>query len=124
MYDLPQPPWVLLAVGFFIGITCGVAFESALKQKVNYWSKLVQKGGKADLAEIRILKTPFLGICLGICIFLASGLEIFLYSRLISYAFSLPLTIFIGVLIWSQLKKLILQLLEGGSKAIDLDAYY
>lgn len=124
MYDLPQPPWVLLAFGFFIGVTCGVAFETALKQKVVYWNKLVKKGIKADLAEIRLLKAPFLGICVGICIFLASGLEIFLYNRLISYAFSLPLTIFIGVLIWSQLKKLIVQLLEGGSQALDLDSYF
>lgn len=124
MYYLPQPPWVLLGVGFFIGVTCGLAFESALKERVNYWSKLAKKGFKFDLSEISILRTPFLGICFGICVFLASGLEIFLYSRVISYAFSLPLTIFIGVLIWSQLKKLIVQLLEGGSEAIDLDAFY
>jgi hypothetical protein len=124
MYYLPQPPWVLLGVGFFIGVTCGLAFEAALKERVNYWNKLTQKGVKADLSEIAILKLPFMGICLGICLFLASGLEIFLYSRVISYAFSLPLTIFIGALIWLQLQKLILQLIEGGSQAIDLDAYY
>ena len=123
MYDLPQPPWVLLISGFLIGITCGLAFETVLKQKVNDWNKLVTTGHKADLAEMRILQIPFIGICIGICIFLASGLEIFLYSRLISYSFSLPLTILIGVLIWSQLKKLIVQLLEGGSQALDLDTY-
>jgi len=123
MYDLPQPPWVLLISGFLIGITCGLAFETVLKQKVNVWNKLVTTGHKADLAEMRILQIPFIGICIGICIFLASGLEIFLYSRLISYSFSLPLTILIGVLIWSQLKKLIVQLLEGGSQALDLDTY-
>ena len=124
MYYLPQPPWVLLAIGFFIGVTCGLAFEASLKEKVNYWSKLAKKGAKPDLKGISTLQTPFLGICFGICLFLASGLEIFLYSRVISYAFSLPLTIFIGALIWSNLKKLIIQLLEGGSQAIDLDAYY
>ena len=124
MYYLPQPPWVLLAIGFLIGVTCGLAFEASLKEKVNYWRKRTKKGAKPDLRGISTLQTPFLGICFGICLFLASGLEIFLYSRVISYAFSLPLTIFIGALIWSNLKKLIIQLLEGGSQAIDLDAYY
>lgn len=124
MYYLPQPPWVLLGIGFFIGVTCGLAFEASLKEKVNYWNKLAKKGVKADLSEISQLTIPFMGICFGICLFLASGLEIFLYSRVISYVFSLPLTILIGGLIWSQLKKLIVQLIEGGSQAIDLDAYY
>ena len=124
MYYLPQPPWILLGIGFFIGVTCGLAFEASLKEKVNYWNKLAKKGVKADLSEISQLVIPFMGICFGICLFLASGLEIFLYSRVISYVFSLPLTILIGGLIWSQLKKLIVQLIEGGSQAIDLDAYY
>jgi len=124
MYILPQPPLILLAIGFFMGVTCGLAFESALKIKVNYWSQQGRKGIKSDLSEIRILKVPFLGICLGICIFLAAGLEIFTYNRVLSYGVSLPLTLFIGLLIWVQLRKLIVQLLQGGSEALDLDNYF
>ncbi len=124
MYILPQPPLILLAIGFFMGITCGLAFESALKIKVNYWSQQGRKGIQSDLSEIRILKIPFLGICLGICIFLAAGLEIFTYNRVLSYGVSLPLTLFIGLLIWVQLRKLIVQLLQGGSEALDLDSYF
>ncbi|AUC60712.1 hypothetical protein AA637_05900 [Cyanobacterium sp. HL-69] len=124
MYTLPHPPLVLLAMGFFIGITCGLAFESSLKIKVNYWSNQGKKGIKTDMSEISVLQIPFLGICLGICMFLAAGLEIFTYNRVLSYGVSLPLTIFIGVLIWVQLRKLIVQLLEGGSEAIDLDSYF
>ncbi|AFZ47313.1 hypothetical protein Cyast_1348 [Cyanobacterium stanieri PCC 7202] len=124
MYTLPQPPLVLLAMGFFIGVTCGLAFEAALKIKVNYWSNQGKKGIKTNLSEISVLKLPFMGICLGICVFLAAGLEIFTYNRLLSYGVSLPLTLFIGILIWVQLKKLIVLLLEGGSEALDLDSYF
>ncbi|MBF2056662.1 MAG: hypothetical protein IGQ45_05420 [Cyanobacterium sp. T60_A2020_053] len=124
MYTLPQPPLVLLGIGFFIGVTCGLAFEAALKMKVNYWSKQGQKGVKSDLSEISLLKLPFVGICFGICVFLASGLEIFTYNRLLSYGVAFPLSLLTGVLIWVQLKKLIVLLLKGGSQALDLDAYY
>ncbi|NCO76625.1 MAG: hypothetical protein GW795_14580 [Cyanobacteria bacterium] len=124
MYYLPEPPIALLFFGFFIGVTCGLAFEAALKQQVNKWGKQGRKGIKVNMAEISILKLPFLGICVGICVFLAAGLEIFTYNRVLSYTISGSLTILIAALIWTQLKKLIVLLLEGGSQALDLDAFY
>lgn len=124
MYYIPEPPLGLLLVGFFIGVTCGLAFSATLKKQVNHWGKLGRKGVKVDLSEMSVLLLPFWGICIGICIFLAGGLEIFIYSRSISYLFSGALTLFTAGLIWTQLKKLIVQLLEGGSQALDLDAFY
>ncbi|BAQ64233.1 hypothetical protein GM3709_998 [Geminocystis sp. NIES-3709] len=121
---MPEPPFGLLFFGFFIGVTCGLAFEATLKQQVNKWGKQGRQGIKVDLSEMSILLIPFWGICIGICIFLAGGLEIFIYSRAISYVFSGVLTLLTAGLIWTQLKKLITQLLEGGSKALDLDAFY
>jgi hypothetical protein len=41
----------------------------------------------------------------------------------VSYAIALPMTIFIGALVWTQLGKLLDQLQRGGSKAIDLDSF-
>jgi hypothetical protein len=124
MYYIPEPPIGLLFFGFFIGVTCGLAFQATLKQQVMKWSKQGQEGIKADLSEMSILIVPFWGICVGICIFLAGGLEIFIYSRSISYVFAGTLTLLTAGLIWTQLKKLIVQLLEGGSRALDLDAFY
>lgn len=125
MYYTPEPPLGLLFIGFFIGVTCGLAFESTLKQQVNLWMK---QGKKNKTIEINYsmspLTLPFTGVCIGICIFLAAGLEIFTYSRVLSYAISGALTLLIGGLIWNQLEKLIVQLLQGGSKALDLDAFY
>jgi hypothetical protein len=123
MYYLPEPPLFLIFVGFFIGVTCGLAFQETLKNKVNKWRTQPLKTKESELSGIANLQLSFVGICVGICIFLASGLEVFIYNRIFSYALSVALTLFIGGLVWRQLKQLILQLLQGGSKALDLDSY-
>jgi uncharacterized protein (DUF2062 family) len=69
------------------------------------------------------LLVPFLGIAAGICVFLAAGLEVFGFPSWLSYSISLPLTLFIGFLVWSQLGKLLAQLERGGSRSLDLDAF-
>ncbi len=121
MYYLPEPPYFLLVFGLFAGMTSGLAFEATLKQKVREWSK---NPSHHSLNKLGIeLQLPFLGICAGVCVFLASGLEVFSTIRWISYGISFPMTILIGALIWSQLGKLLEQLQQGGSKALDLDAF-
>ena len=122
MYSLPEPPYFLLVVGLFAGITCGVAFEAALKEKVQEWSK---NRSTRNLAQMRgnELFIPFVGICVGICVFLSAGLEIFTLPMSLGYAISIPLTLFIGWLIWSQLGNVLSQLEKGGSKALDLDSF-
>jgi divalent metal cation (Fe/Co/Zn/Cd) transporter len=121
-YYLPEPPYFLILVGLFAGITSGLAFEATLKQIVQEWSKTLANE-KLDQAQGFKLQFPFLGICLGVCVFLASGLEVFLLNRWLAYAIALPMTIFIAALVWIQLGKLLQQLKVGGSKAIDLDAF-
>lgn len=118
MYYLPEPPYFLVFVGLFVGITCGLAFEATLKQKVSTWLKTPN----SSLRDLD-LQLPFLGICLGVCVFLSSGVEIFLGDRWLSYAISLPVTLFIAALVWRQLDSLLKQLKAGGSRAIDLDAF-
>jgi hypothetical protein len=121
-YYLPEPPYFLILVGLFAGITSGLAFEATLKQIVQEWSKTLANE-KLDQAQGFKLKFPFLGMCLGVCVFLSSGLEVFLLNRWLAYAIALPMTIFIAALVWIQLGKLLQQLKVGGSKAIDLDAF-
>ncbi len=121
-YFLPQPTYLLVAVGLFIGITCGLAFEATLKETVNTWYRN-PKRKEEDFLSYGALQLPFLGICAGICIFLASGLDIFILNNWLAYAISLPMTIFIGALVWIQLGKLLSELQRGGSKALDLDSF-
>lgn len=122
MYNLPEPPYVLLVFSLFAGITCGAAFEASLKQKVAEWSKNRSRNTLAQIQGIQLL-LPFLGISVGICFFLSSGLEIFGFPAFLSYGISLLLTLFTSFLVWSQLSKVLLQLERGGSKALDLDSF-
>jgi hypothetical protein len=121
-YYFPQPPVFLLIFGLFTGVTCGLAFEATLKQKVNAWST---NQSRHKLKESRTfnLFLPFLGICLGSCLFLASGFETFVLDRWFAYAMAIPLTLFVAGLVWSQLGEVLQQLEQGGSKALDLDSF-
>jgi hypothetical protein len=122
VYNFPEPPYFLLIAGLLAGLTSGTAFEATLKQKVQEWSKNRSTRTLAQMKGFQLL-VPFLGIAAGICVFLAAGLEIFGFPSWLSYSVSLPLTLFIGVLVWAQLGQLLAQLERGGSKALDLDAF-
>ena len=122
MYYLPEPPYFLLVFGLFVGLTSGLAFEATLKQKAQIWLKGAEPLKSNELQRIELV-LPFLGICSGICLFLASGLEIFSFMPSISYLVAIPLTIFTGSLVWSQLSKVLQQLKQGGSQALDLDDF-
>ena len=122
MYYFPDPPYVLLFAGLFAGIASGLAFQATLKQQVHEWAKNRSTRTLAQMKGMQ-LQLPFLGISVGICVFLASGLETFGFPAKISYAVSFPLTLFTSFLVWFQLSKLLVQLERGGSRAIDLDAW-
>ena len=118
-YFLPQPPYFLLVFGLFIGVTCGLAFEATLKQKAKDWFSSSDR----EAVDQSVLLLPFIGICIGICVFLASGLEIFILNTWISYALALPTTLLTAALVWYQLKRVLAQIEQGGSKALDLDIF-
>lgn len=122
MYYFPEPPYFLLVFGLFAGITSGAAFEATLRQRVREWSKNRSSRTLAQMKGFELL-IPFLGIAAGICVFLSAGLEIFGFPLWLSYSVSLPLTLLIGFMVWSQLGRLLNQLERGGSKALDLDAF-
>ena len=124
MYYFPEPPLGLLLFGFLIGVTCGLAFDATLKLQVKQWQKEVKAGKPTDLSQMSKFSFPFFGICLGIWVFLGAGLEIFIYDRTISLIIAGISTLFTAGLVWRQLKNLVVQLLEGGSEALDLDAFY
>lgn len=122
MYSIPEPPYVLMIAGLFISLASGIAFESVLKKAVQDWSKNRSTRTLATLQGIQLL-IPFLGIALGICLFLSSGMEVFGFTTQLSYAIALPLTVLVGWLIWSQLGKILAELERGGSQALDLDSW-
>jgi hypothetical protein len=118
----PEPPYVLLIAGFLAAISSGFAFSTSLQKSVSEWNT---KRSTRILASLRgpQLQVPFFGICAGVCVFLASGIQLFGFSAKVAYAMGFPLTLLSALLVWSQLGKILVLIEQGGSKALDLDAF-
>jgi len=117
-----QPPYILLFAGFLAAISSGYAFSIVLQQSVSEWNA---NRSTRILAKLRgpQLQIPFFGINAGICVFLASGIQLFGFSGKVAYALGAPMTVLIALLIWSQLGKILVMIEQGGSKALDLDVF-
>lgn len=117
-----NPPYVLVIAGLLSAIAAGAAFSATLQQGLRAWSNNRNTRTLANLQGVS-LQVPFIGICIGTCVFLSSGISLFGVPDKISYAFGLPMTILIGLLVWVQLGRNLKTLEEGGSQALDLDAF-
>jgi hypothetical protein len=123
VYYFPEPPYFLMTAGLVAGMASGLAFEATLKEAVQLWSKNRSSRTLSNLKGLQ-LQLPFLGMAGGICVFLASGMEIFGFPKLLSYVLALPLTLLTGWLVWTQLGKVLIELQRGGSQALDLDSFF
>ncbi len=117
-----NPPFFLLAAGLLIAVTSGTAFETTLKGLVQDWAKNRSTRTLVNMRGMSLF-LPFLGICAGIWVFLASGIAIFGFPGMLAYGSSFLLTILTGTLVWWQLGQILVQLERGGSKALDLDSF-
>lgn len=116
-----DPPYFLVLAGLFIALTSGSAFYTTLVRSIREWSKQRSSRLLASLQGTQLL-LPFFGVSVGSCVFLASGLQIFSLPASFAYLVSLPMTLLVNGLVWAQLQKLLVQLEQGGSKALDLDS--
>ena len=121
-YPIPEAPYFLLTVGLLASVTSGFAFYTTLTQAVKEWAKTRSTQTLDRLRGISLL-TPFVGIALGICCFLASSLEIFSFTPPFTYVLSLVLTVTTGGLVWFQLQRVLVQVEKGGFKSLDLDSF-
>ncbi len=123
MYYFPSdPPYFLLIAGLFIGLTCGAAFDYTLKRYVKAWSVDRANISLTSLDNIT-LKLPFVGIACGIGMFLSAGMAIFGLPDWLAMGLAIPLTLFTAVFLWLQLRGVLKELDQGGSKALDLDSW-
>lgn len=120
MYYAQTPPYFLLVAGLLIAITSGAAFSAVLKETVGDWYRNRSTRSISKLKGLD-LQLPFVGICLGSCIFLASGMSIFGFSAKVAYAMASPLVLLSAFLVWSQLKKNLAALESGNTRAFELD---
>jgi hypothetical protein len=122
-YYFPEPPYAALFIGLFMSLACGAAFSAVLNESVKDWAKNRSTRAIAAMQGFRLF-FPFMGIAIGSCVFLSSGMTVFGFPASLAYCISVPLTAFIGWLVWWQLGKILEQLEQGGSQALDLDSFY
>jgi uncharacterized membrane protein required for colicin V production len=117
-----QPPYVLMVAGFLAAVAAGSAFGATLQESTRRWAK--NRDGQSLMAIRSLsLKLPYLTSCVGICVFLASGIQFFGFPANIAYGLGAVLTAFMAILVWRQLGVILAQIERGGSKALDLDAF-
>ena len=122
MYYYPQnPPYILLAIGLFAALTSGLAFAGTLKLIVQKWQGDGAENSGSRLA-VRQLSVPFLGVTVGIALFLCSGFEIFGFPPLIAYGIGIPVALITALLIWLQLGSMLTFVERQGIQALDLDS--
>lgn len=121
MYSVYDPPYVLLIAGLLASLASGLAFDKVLRQSVQDWAKNRSTRRLTDLQGTQLF-LPFLGISIGVFLFLGAGMGIFGFPPQFSFGIALPLTLFSSWLVWSQLGKIFVQLERGGSSALDLDS--
>ncbi|MGB3291719.1 MAG: hypothetical protein WBB01_01865 [Phormidesmis sp.] len=122
MYYSQTPPYFLLVAGLLIAIASGAAFSGVLKESVGDWYKNRSTRSISKMQGFD-LQLPFAGICLGSCVFLASGMSIFGFPVLISYGMALPLVLLSAGLVWYQLRKNLEALESGNTRAFELDSF-
>ena len=118
----PDPPYVLMIAGFLSAIAAGFAFSTSLQQATQAWAKNPEAGSLEDIRNLS-LQLPYVGICIGVLVTIAAGVQIFGFSALPAFAISGVFTALMAWLVWSQLGVILGQLQRGGSKALDLDDF-
>lgn len=116
------PPYFLVFAGLFISLTSGSAFAATLKQIVAKWSSDRAAAAVAKLPTGQLI-IPYLGINAGILMFLAAGLEVFGFPGWLASAAAVPLTLFIGILVWYQLGSMLTFVEQKGFQSLDLDSW-
>jgi hypothetical protein len=125
MYYYPlQPPYFLLLVGFLTALTSGLALSGTLKVIVQQWpdDKSTEENTNTRSFYKQLL-VPFIGITSGVCLFLASGLEIFGFPAELALGVGLPMSLLTCVFLWWQLGGLLDYVKSQGMQSLDLDSW-
>ncbi len=97
-----QPPYFLLCIGLLISFSCILPFALMLRQLMQYWYQNHSPNAFTGWRKLQLV-IPFSGTLVGVCVTLASILEIFGFSTVGSYFVALLVTSAIGLFVWWQL---------------------
>ena len=102
----PDPPYFLLFIGLFIGLTSAVPFVALVRQRIDYWSSHFSANDLPLRGAVQII-LPLVGMMSGIYIFAASGLQVLGVPVLPALFVSLLLILLLSYVTWLQLGRML-----------------
>jgi uncharacterized membrane protein YfcA len=120
-YYPPQAPYLLVVFGLFAAFTSGLALNATLKLIVQQWQAAGAEKSNSRLST-KQSTLPFLGVTVGLGMFMCSGLGVFGFPPLLAYGIGLPITLGTCWLVWSQLGSMLTYMESQGMKSLDLDS--
>ncbi|MEO0410175.1 MAG: hypothetical protein AAF289_22745 [Cyanobacteria bacterium P01_A01_bin.135] len=111
-------PYVLLAAGLLAGITSALAFGATVKQQLELWSRNRETMRLSEVRNLSML-VPLSAAGAGVCVFLASAVQIFSFSPKVAYSLAVPLSVLGVVALWIQFGQLLRQAETGGARSLD-----
>ncbi|MEB3353812.1 MAG: hypothetical protein VKM34_06215 [Cyanobacteriota bacterium] len=115
-----QPPYVVAGVGLAIGVLCGLTFARLVQNRLEGWKQdrlpLLPLGNGATTL-------PFIGVILGITLFIGGSLQVFGFSSGAALLVSFVLSVGTAGALWVQLEQLMTQVENGTFSAVDFDNF-
>jgi hypothetical protein len=105
-----------------MSVTSGVALSGTLKLIVQEWKINSTENTPSSSGLKQLLSVPFIGITVGVCLFLSSGLEIFGFPSLLALGVGLPVSLLTCLLVWLQLGSMLVFAKQQGMQSLDLDS--
>lgn len=121
-YYIPQAPIFLPLMGLLISLIFGVTFQKQLEQINQQWLKNPKKEDSYTLNDFKI-QLSYIGICLGVWLFLGGGFRVLGFGVIGAYGVALPIALGTGAFMWQQFGEMLVEIKEKGFKSLDLDQY-
>ena len=117
---ISQPPYLVAGLGLAIAMLCGLTFAKLVQQRLDGW-----KQDRLALLPLgtAVVTIPYMGVVLGITLFIGGGLQVFGFSAGAALLVSFVLSVGTAGALWVQLERLMGQVQEGTFSAVDFDNF-
>jgi hypothetical protein len=117
---ISQPPYLVAGLGLAIAMLCGLTFAKLVQQRLDGW-----KQDRLALLPLgtAVVTIPYMGVVLGITLFIGGGLQVFGFSAGAALLVSFVLSVGTAGALWVQLERLMGQVQDGTFSAVDFDNF-
>ena len=102
----PEPPYILLVVGWLIVLACMLPLTMMLRQRLQYWSENLSSDTLPSKGRLQLI-LPFSGTIGGVYLLLLAALEVLGLPVLPALFLSLLFTLLSSYFAWLQLGKML-----------------